>query len=204
MGHTYATLLVLGYGSRIDLDDHKPNEYIKLLDVLLSAGVPVDSSDITGRTAIHHAANRARTCGLIQVLLKHKANVNLQDRFGASPLLIAIQEHTVDAIPMLLEAGANLDIMDGEGCSPRSAYITRPAEVSDVMRDWLVKHEGRGAVLQGNRCNKCGTGSASMKRCSRCRSRLYCSPECQSEFVRSTILLSHTPHTSLIRRGGLE
>lgn len=191
LGHTYATLVVLGHTGRADLEGNKPNGSIKLLDVLLSAGVPVDSPDITGMTALHHAAGWTGTGDLIKVLLKHKANVNLQDRFGASPLLIAIREHAIDVIPALLDAGANLDVTDGEGSSPRSMYVTRPAEVSDVVRNWLLKHEGKGAVLQGDRCGKCGNRSSSLKRCARCRSQLYCSPQCQSEFIWATITPSH-------------
>jgi hypothetical protein len=186
--------VVLGYTGAVDLDNNRRNDYLKLLDVLLSAGVPVDSPDITGMTTLHHAANWEGTDDLIKILLKHKANVNLQDRFGASPLLFAIREHTVDVIPTLLDAGAGLDITDGEGSSPRSMYLTRPAEVSNVVRDWLMGHEGEGAVLQGDRCSRCGTRSASMKRCARCRSQLYCSPECQSECIQVTTASSRTPH----------
>jgi len=197
LGHTYASLIFLGYTGRENLDDGKSGDYIKLLDALLSAGVPVDGTDITGMTPLHHASGWTGTGNIIKVLLKHKANVNLQDRFGASPLLIAIREHVIDAIPTLLDAGASLDITDGEGSSPRSMYVTRPAEVSDVVRNWLLKHAGKGAVLQGGRCGKCGIRSASVKRCARCRSQLYCSPECQSEFIRATITLYLAPLTVL-------
>lgn len=159
---------------------------MRLLDVLLSAGVFVDSPDITGKTTLHYAAESPRGSDSIKVLLKHKANVDSQDRFGASPLLIAIQEYIVDVIPTLLNAGADLNITDGEGRSPRSMYPTCPAEVSGVVGNWIVQHKGKGAVLQGDRCGKCGTKSSSVRRCSRCRSKLYCSPGCQSECIRAS------------------
>ena len=189
MGYSYVTSLVLGYIGRVGLDDRgedncSEDDYINMLGLLLSAGVPVDSQDIIGRTALHHAANWTGICGLTKVLLENKANVNLQDRFGATPLLAAIQQHTIDVIPVLLDAGADLDVTDGEGTSPRSMYPTRTIDVSNTVKNWLVKNKGKGSVLQGDRCNKCGTRSASVKRCARCRSRLYCSPECQSEFTK--------------------
>jgi len=206
MGYTYATSLVLGYIGRVGPNDCKEVDYINMLDCLLCAGVPVDSQDIIGRTALHHAANWAGVCGLTKVLLKHKASVNLQDRFGASPLLAAIGQHTIDVIPVLLDAGADLDVTDGEGTSPRSMYPTRPIDVSNTVKDWLVKHEGKGSVRQGDRCSKCGTRTSSVKRCGRCRSRLYCSPECQSEFAEQTNrTLSYTTHnTAPNQRDGLE
>lgn len=182
MGHTYVDLLVFGYAGHGEAVADIAGDYTKLLDILLSAGVPVDNPDFVGKTALHHAAKHTRTGGLIKTLLKHKANADLQDRFGASPLLIAIQEDSLDVIPVLLDAGANLDTTDGEGSSPRSAYLTRPAEASKVVKNWLLQHKGREAIIQGDRCSRCGAGSASMKRCSRCRSQLYCSPECQGEF----------------------
>ena len=189
-------MLVLGYTSRVRLDSCNPDDYIKLLDVLLSAGIPVDSPDILGMSALHYAVFVPRACSIVKVLLRHKANVNLQDRFGASPLLMAIRKRTIDVIPALLDAGGNLDVTDGEGSSPRSVYLTSPAEVSNVVKSWLVEHEGKSSVLQGDRCSKCGARSASVKRCARCRSRLYCSPECQSEFVRTNTVLSHAPHNA--------
>ena len=205
LGHTYTDLLVIGYASRAEsVTDGASADYAKLLDLLLAAGVPVDNPDFVGKTALHHAAKNRRTGALIKVLLKHKANVDLQDRFGASPLLIAIQEDSLDVIPVLLDAGANLDLADSEGSSPRSAYLTRPAEASNVVKNWLLQHKGKEAVVQGDRCSQCGTSNASMKRCSRCRSQLYCSLECQSEFRR---VRTHPMHqtTSLINRSfGLE
>ena len=180
--------MVLGYVERVGLDSCDSGDYIKLLDALLSAGVPINGTDLLGMTALHHAANWTGTCDFIKVLLKHKANVNLQDRFGASPLLIAIREHISEVIPVLLDAGADLDATDGEGSSPRSKYLTCPAEVSDVVKNWLVRHEGKGSVLPGGRCSKCGAKRDSVKRCARCRSRLYCSPECQSEFTQANSL----------------
>ena len=203
LGRTYATMAVLGYNAILNLDEEDANDLIKTLDVLLTAGVPVDSQDIVGMTALHYAAKGPGTSVFIKVLLKHNANVNLQDRFGASPLLTAIREDSIAAIPILLDAGADLDITDGEGSSPRSVYLTRPPKVSDVVRNWLVQHKGKGAVLQGDRCSKCGKRSSSVKRCSRCRAQLYCSPECQSEFIRAnTILCSHDYFAQPKRRIG--
>lgn len=192
LGHTYTALLVIGYIGRMNFDGFRADNYTKLLNALLVAGAPVDTPDMTGRTPLHHASSFTGTCDLVKLLLKHKANVNFQDRFGATPLLLALEQHIVDVIPMLLDAGANMDITNGEGSSPRSKYPTRPSHVAKVVRDWLVKHEGKGSVLQGDRCSQCMTRSASVKRCARCRSRLYCSPECQREFTQAnTRRISH-------------
>ena len=191
MGYTYATLAVLGYVGRVGTNDRTEEDYVDMLHVLLSAGVPVDGRDVLGMTALHHAAHRTGNCGLAKVFLKHKADVNLQDRFGASPLSTAIEKRTVDIIPVLLDAVSGLDVTDGEGSSPSPIYPTRPARVSDVVKDWFAKREGKGSVPQGDRCSKCGTGRTSVKRCARCRSQLYCSPECQSKFIRANTMMSH-------------
>lgn len=180
LGLSYVDFLVIGYTANEEFNSDTTSRYIKLLNILLSAGVPVNNPDFAGRTALHHAAKSSGTGEVIKVLLKYKASVDIQDRFGASPLLIAIQEDAVGVIPVFLDAGASLDVTDGEGSSPRSSHPTRPSAVSNVVKDWLVRHKGKGAILKGDRCSKCGAGSASMKRCSRCRSQLYCSPACQA------------------------
>jgi len=188
MGYTYATLLVLGYIGRVGPDDCEEDACSSMLLLLLCAGVPIDSQDIIGRTDLHHAANSTGICGLTKVLLRHKTDVNLRDRFGATPLLVAIQRHTIDVIPLLLDADADLDLADGEGSSSGSMYPIPSTEVFKAVKNWLAKHEGKGEVLQRDRCNKCGTRSDSVKRCARCRSQLYCSPECQSESSRTNSL----------------
>ena len=190
-------MLVIGRGVRADMDDGLANDYVRLLDILLSAGTPADGQDIVGLTALHYAATWSGTSDLIKIFLKHKAKVNLQDRFGASPLLIAIERDFIDTIQTLLDGGADLDVTDGEGRSPRSVYPMRPAEVSGAVRTWMVRHKGKAAVLQGDRCSKCGVRSSSIKRCTRCRSQLYCSPECQSEFIRADII--YTVPSRLLR-----
>lgn len=182
LGLTYADLLVVGFAGRADLNEAITSNYVKLLNILLSSGVPVNNTDFSERTALHHAAKESVTGDLVKVLLDYGASVDLQDRFGATPLLIAIQEDAIGVITTLLDGGANLDIPDGEGTSPRSTYPTRPAAVSNVVRCWLVQNKGKEAIIEGDRCSKCGNGSKSMKRCSKCRSQLYCSPECQGEF----------------------
>jgi len=179
LGLTYADLLVAGFVGRVELDESIKSNYVKLLNILLSSGVPVNNTDFSGRTALHHAAKGSAAEDLAKVLLDYGASVDLQDRFGATPLLIAIQEGAVGVITTLLDRGANLDIPDGEGISPRSTYPTRPVGISNVVRSWLVQNKGKEAVIEGDRCSKCGNGSKSMKRCSRCRSQLYCSPACQ-------------------------
>ena len=154
MGDAYATLVVLGYIGRVGLDGYDPDDYIRPFDVMLSAGVPADGQDFLCMATLHHAVNLTGTCNFVKVALKHKANVSLQDRFGFSPLLIAIQRNIPEVILVLLDAGTDLNVTDGEGSSPRSEYLTRPAKVSDAVMNCLVRHEGRGT----------GTASVDKKR----------------------------------------
>ncbi len=90
----------------------------KAVETLLDQGVPVNTCDAQGRTALHAAAGRSRT-RVIAVLLKKGADVNAKDKTGKTPLMEAAEcawalpEVQVEAIRMLLAAGAKVN----EACS---------------------------------------------------------------------------------------
>ncbi|QOY86788.1 ankyrin repeat domain-containing protein [Paludibaculum fermentans] len=73
---------------------------------LLSRGVPVNGVDPTdGRTALHGAA-AAGDVRTIRYLMGISANINAVDRFGDSPLELAISNHKDSAARVLVELGA--------------------------------------------------------------------------------------------------
>jgi ankyrin repeat protein len=58
----------------------------------------------------------------VRLLLDHGARVNIQNRFGATPLFVALMKAREDdrgVVGMLLAAGADLDIKTTAGVSPR-------------------------------------------------------------------------------------
>lgn len=56
------------------------------LQFLLEAGAKIDLQDTNGETALHHAILDAQPLNCITILLDHKANPNIQDNTGYTPL----------------------------------------------------------------------------------------------------------------------
>lgn len=75
--------------------------------------------DSRGNTAMMTALERNWTEG-VQIFIRYRANVNIANDAGETPLIRAVQMHNDDAVRQLLAAGANPDRADfGSGKSAR-------------------------------------------------------------------------------------
>lgn len=74
---------------------------------VLDAGVPVDSRDARGRTALL-AATHANRIDAARLLIERGANVNAKDGIQDSPFLYAGAEGRLEILRMTLAAGADL------------------------------------------------------------------------------------------------
>ncbi|KAK9497845.1 hypothetical protein O3M35_003760 [Rhynocoris fuscipes] len=94
------------------------NNDIESLRVLLeSPKIDVNLLDNTGSSALHYAAKQEDTnATAIKLLIEYNADINLLNRKNKSPLHIAIDNDNIEAINLLIEAGANLELknIDGE------------------------------------------------------------------------------------------
>ena len=94
--------------------DGDVSEVVQLLD----GGMPVDSENREGWTALQYAAKVNRT-GVMHKLLQRKADVNKRDRtFGLTALHVSARYNRTDAIQLLLKNGASTTIKDDEGRTP--------------------------------------------------------------------------------------
>jgi len=88
------------------------------VEVLLRSGVPVDSAEGDGSTALHWAAYEDNLA-LAQVLLDAHANVKAATRVGAlTPLLMACQNGSAKMIELLLGHGAEANGANALGTTP--------------------------------------------------------------------------------------
>jgi ankyrin repeat protein len=101
---------------------------------LISKGADVNAKGTNKETAlldVTHYGNLKRETGVIQALLDAKANVNDQDISGKTPLMwVASRDVSWDVINLLLNAGADVEILDGQG---RTAYYY--AKDNPALRD---------------------------------------------------------------------
>jgi ankyrin repeat protein len=75
------------------------------------------SLDSGGFTPLHYAA-RENCLACVKVLVDNKADLNLQDPDGVSPLLVAIMNANWDLAKQLIEAGADVNEWDMYGEAP--------------------------------------------------------------------------------------
>ncbi len=80
-----------------------------------AAGTLINTRDVSsGQTALHIVANR-RDPVWLRFLLGRRADPNLVDREGATPLLLATQIGFIDGVRALIEGGARIDQTNGRG-----------------------------------------------------------------------------------------
>ncbi|MGO4377527.1 ankyrin repeat domain-containing protein [Pseudoduganella sp. RAF19] len=70
--------------------------------------------DRLGRTQLHYAAADANLA-LLSTLVAQGELVNAQDDYGWMPLHFAVQANSVGCTIGLLEAGANVSVVDSDG-----------------------------------------------------------------------------------------
>ncbi len=127
--------ILIEHGADINLadnDNRSPlntaagNYCVKILRVLLQRNAQVNSRDLNGKTALHVAAggnihakpeNERKIADTIQALLaagaEQVAAVN-----GLTPLHYACNKRNIEAIRLLLQAGAQVNSRDTEGRTP--------------------------------------------------------------------------------------
>lgn len=126
-----------------------------LCAILLSAGARVNAKTKTNSTALHVASllHKEET---VKILLNFGAKVNEQDSEGRTPLHCALLASnsinylaTVGTIEELLKAGADIDIPDKDGLTPRSVVRTLDPEyvcterIKEIFFDTSWKRESK-------------------------------------------------------------
>ena len=95
------------------LDAAHFNDVHEVVD-MLRAGVPIDSRDKDGYTALYWAVFSNHT-EIVHELLKKGADVNVQNRYHWTPLHAAAQEGNTDIMKDLLQNDADPSILNSKG-----------------------------------------------------------------------------------------
>ncbi|XP_036397225.1 ankyrin repeat domain-containing protein 50-like [Megalops cyprinoides] len=119
-GNTEVMELLMRRGADTDVRDAqaRPLLYLLILEgrldmaalLIEKGGVPLESRDMEGRTALHVACWQGNLEGM-RLLLKHGADVNAQDREGRPPLhSVAWRGHGVAACLLLESKGVDVNL----------------------------------------------------------------------------------------------
>jgi len=114
------------------------------LGLLYQKGANLNVKDREGNTPLILAAITRWSDGA-STLIRLKAQVNAQNRLGETALLKVVQARDLGLAKALIEAGANPDIADNSGISPRIAADndTRAVAIAKLFKDIPAKPNGR-------------------------------------------------------------
>ena len=102
-----------------------------LLTPLAQAQVPPTASEIAAYQGLHAAAARGDTAGL-QRLLAARPDVNARDAHGRTPLHVATFARQREAVRLLAQAGAALDLLENDRYD--AVTIAAVADDEDTLR----------------------------------------------------------------------
>ena len=88
---------------------------VDAMNVLLSAGADRTIKDANGSTWIHYAVNGDCSKEVLQSIIDQGADVNVTNNWNATSLMLASKIGNVDAMNVLLSAGADRTIKDAHG-----------------------------------------------------------------------------------------
>jgi hypothetical protein len=94
------------------IDDDTSKE---LLDLLLAHGAKVDVTDANGNTPLIAALEGKARPEIISALLTARSRIDAQNNDGRTALMIAASSNNVEAVKLLLGAGANVHLKDNDG-----------------------------------------------------------------------------------------
>ena len=107
------------------------------------ADINVHDTTISGRrdTALMYASKKGHT-ETVRLLLDHGANPNSQDKYGDTPLILAVaygdmSEESTDILRLLLDHGADVNVQDNDGNTALMTAMTeeRGAEIVKLLLD---------------------------------------------------------------------
>ena len=86
----------------------------ELLELLIAAGARIDDKNKEGWSAAHFAAQQKDDPKCLQVLIKHKCDVNSACVTGVNVLMTAASNDAKEAARVLIEAGARTGDKDNK------------------------------------------------------------------------------------------
>ena len=121
--------------------------HVEVISHLLEKGTPINSQDLQGRTALHWAVSKGMVAG-VRVLLKSHCVLEIKDKLGRTPLMVALERRYPAVSVLLLQYGAMRPEIDDE-CRPWLRTQSWWSRFDDLQRDnpslYAVQGDARSA-----------------------------------------------------------
>ena len=202
-GHYAVAKVLVDAGADVDIKDDThgctplhlaaSNNHLAIMKLLLSNGAMVDAQDKRGFTPLLMAATEDYF-DAVRLLVEHGANVSLPvGQQGMTALHLIAGRNQCRMAALLLKSGGDAAALDADGVTPlgalnipadefaklsdteKAAYALQKQRMTNAFKHpELLLVEGGGKV-----CDFCFDTVDGKKRCARCKSRYYCSVQCQ-------------------------
>jgi ankyrin repeat protein len=110
----------------------------KVVEMLLKWHADANMANSKGWTALHAAMDSVDRVAIIKLLLECKADPNLQNDYGSTPIVLAAQDGRTDAVHLLLQSGADVKVRSSSG----STSLHRAARDGHLDTVKLLVEEG--------------------------------------------------------------
>lgn len=120
----------------------------QIIDYLINTkGIDINEQDGEDLTAVYHSVVNKQK-GILNLLIKFKADIEIPDKIGCTPLFRAIssyrgEKELLDIIIVLLDNGASLDKVNTSGVSPKSLINTTGTGIDKNLnpKKWDLRSE---------------------------------------------------------------
>uniref|UniRef100_A0A0D9X2F9 Uncharacterized protein n=1 Tax=Leersia perrieri TaxID=77586 RepID=A0A0D9X2F9_9ORYZ len=130
-----------------DLIDAARYDDMEEVVALFSAGVPLDSTDSQGRTALHMASANGHLA-VVEYLIQNGANVNAKNSENNTPLHWACLNGHIEVIKALICAGASVSALNSHEKTPMDEAVTKgKMEVIDAIGAAVAQAELDGVTV---------------------------------------------------------
>jgi ankyrin repeat protein len=114
---------------------------LELARKLIDRGADVNK---TGWTPLHYAATGGHLA-IMELLLEHHAYIDAESPNGTTPLMMAAQYGSIDAVKLLLAAGADARLKNQLGLSAIDfAYRVNRTEAAELIAETVRRAQPRG------------------------------------------------------------
>ncbi|MBR5950372.1 MAG: ankyrin repeat domain-containing protein [Actinomycetaceae bacterium] len=95
----------------------------------------VNTQDANGNTALMRAAIMAPgvSLGLVMALVNDGADINIQNNYGNTAIILAAMVNNHDTVSFLLDCGANVLLRNEDGLSVREVMNANSSEYMKVL-----------------------------------------------------------------------
>lgn len=136
----------------------------ELANLLLDRGALMDTQENrSGESTVHKAVRFVTENGhldFLQLLIGLEASLNVQDKSGKTPLMLAVLKQDLDTVQALVEGGADIDLRDRSG---RTAYAHAKSVGFKEALNFLVA-PSEVITIQGNEEGKCTPENIAVKK----------------------------------------